>query len=253
MDDEFKSARDKFEQGKEHCQTFFERANAWMALPPHRAIVNLDAETGDSVVKIVCDKSMPDRLENVASDAINNLRGALDHAAYAVADPLKRGNNNTHFPFGDTLTEVLNRKSGGSSAIPQDFFDLMVTFKPYRSGNTPLWALNKLRNPNEHRITCAIGAQAMNVVIGASLGGMNVGIGLGGPLPVWDYAKHEMEVLRVPAGSEVPSGWVDHLYLTFGEVVSHQPMGRVFTGMVKNVGAILAKIESKFAAKSMTA
>jgi hypothetical protein len=252
MADLFKSAKDKFEQGKEHCATFFEHANAWMASNPYRAIVVPDPVAGDSIIKIVCDKSMPERLENVASDAINNLRGALDQAAYAVADRLTRNNRDTHFPFGDTLAEALNRKSGGSRAIPKDFFDLMLKFKPYRAGNTPLWALNKLRNRNEHRITCAVGAQARHVVIGTSIGGTHVGVGLGGSPPVWDPAKLEMEVLRVPAGDQVPSGWVDHVYLTFGEFVSNQPMDRVFNGMVKNVGAILARIESKFAGKPIT-
>ena len=93
---------------------------------------------------------LPAQVSLHASDAIKNLRAALDHAGFAVACANGTTGKHAHFPFRSTAAEVESRRSNKSKHIPPEVFDLMAAFRPYKGGNTPLWALNRLCNANKH-------------------------------------------------------------------------------------------------------
>jgi hypothetical protein len=49
----------------------------------------------------------------------------------------------------DRRTHTARRKHR-SKDIPEEMFDFMAAFKPYRGGNVPLWTLNKLAGSKKH-------------------------------------------------------------------------------------------------------
>ena len=150
--------------------------------------VNDDRTQDTHKVKLV--KPMPAALPGIVFDALNSLRAALDQAGYDVAVAAGTTGHNAHFPFRRNLSDVQYRKKARSKDFPEEIFDLMLTFQPYKGGNDLLWALNKLCNSYKHELILPIGMHSGNAVK------IDRAVFHGGfrmlPFPLWDRAKNEM-------------------------------------------------------------
>jgi hypothetical protein len=116
-------------------------------------VIDVDKRTGDQLYKFKLVKPIPMVLSNVAKDAIVNLRDALDQLGFACA--VATGNPNSkqaYFPFADSPEGLKNVIGGRCRDLPEEIVKIFESFKPYKTGNHNLWALNLLANTGKHRL-----------------------------------------------------------------------------------------------------
>ena len=201
-----------------------------------------------AIFKFKITKQLPLGTRDLVWETIENLRSALDQAAYACAVAGGAINpKNAYFPIADTEADlesgVIGR--GRCKHVPADILALFRTFKPYKEGNVPVWVLNKLCNSSKHRVIIPAGGMAEN-----SLGVESLHFPKGpGAIfsPRWDSEKSEMKVFTAPIGSAVKYDLRFSVYIAFGEVdaVSGQPVIPVLRGITGEVGRILTAIEGE--------
>jgi hypothetical protein len=199
-EDPFRFAWEGIEHAQRRINELEWEATAWINSKPCARVVETDPDSAQEVHKIKVVKPMPVGLSHIAFDAGNSLRAALDRAGSAVANAIKPGSERGKFPFADTsekLSGKRTRPKGGSHDLPEEIFDVMVSFQPYKRGNTLLWAVNQLANANKHAVVVPIVMTNGFLVV-------NRGPGLvthrkGGVIE-WDPVKQEMELFATLPG-----------------------------------------------------
>jgi hypothetical protein len=231
---------------KRHVADLEVQSGIYLSSDPYAEVVEQDAKTGEHVFKVKLVKPMPPAFNGMASDAVNNLRFALDQAGYAVAVAAGGKGKNTHFPFGDSAADVRGCKGGGSREIPDQIFSLMEAFKPYRGGDDLLWALNKLCNANKHRIVSPVA-----IATGDTLKVNKLSV-QGAPMiprvPIWDRKKNEMEMFRFPATLKNFECNVDFTHaIAFNsvEAIRNQPALTVLHAVSSKVESVLMAVEAE--------
>lgn len=150
-DDPFGSARFSVEHAKTHIAQVNTFAKAFFDSKPYSLVTKPDPfYPGYKLQNLRLTQPLPKNISAFTSDAIKNLRASLDHLGFAVAVAAGKSGSNAHFPFGDTWAEVQSRRTHRSKHIPDEIFDLMVSFEPYKGSDISLWALNKIGNANKH-------------------------------------------------------------------------------------------------------
>ncbi len=230
-------------RAKEHIDRFKELEDAWAKAPDlYKPIVEPTANRVLDVIKIKLTKPLPESLPGLAFDAANNLRSALDQAAFAVAVAAGTAGRKAHFPFGDTLAEVESRATEQSKHIPKEVFDVMVRLQPYKGGNVLLWGLNKLANTNKHEIivpTVVEQGQSTMLIVEATA--------IGWPGPRWDKEKNEMVVMTIPHGSKFDYHLNWETFVVIGDVpgLGGRTVVPVLNKVLKAVEESLAAIEAE--------
>ena len=241
MADIFKSPKSMLSRAKRHLADLEAQIKAFMHDKPWNVVIEKDVDGTTNVLKIKFTKRLSEDLPHIIFDCANNLRSALDQAAFAIG--IKHMGSQpkaAKFPFGPSERDMLNNLAGGCKDLPAEIRDLFKGFKPYKGGNNAIWALNELCNAPKHKTLYP-------VVIGsggASLGG-NFAIGSGGirlQSPAWDSEKNEVEFVRFPDGAiQGNPNFNFALTVAFDEVDevirSQNPIGalRAMTGEVERI------------------
>jgi hypothetical protein len=154
-DTPFLSARRKIERANYHIDEAKSQIAAFLTTDFRRPFVEKDMETGNLRLNFWHPPrhAMP-AFGATIGDAVHNLRCALDHTISEIVRMLGGNDVNVHFPMHETREELeksidhgLKKKIG-----PELCSFIVETIKPYRAGNYPLWALNKLDNLDKHRM-----------------------------------------------------------------------------------------------------
>jgi hypothetical protein len=117
-------------------------------------VTEVEANSGEKVVKFKFSEPVPIEIASVVSDAANTLRDSLDHMGYATAQVAKKGNNPKHtsFPFAANAAQLENSINGRAKDVPADILTLFRNLKPYKGGDEQLYALNTIANANKHQM-----------------------------------------------------------------------------------------------------
>lgn len=188
-------------------------------------------------------KNTPIYVAAAVNDAFEPLRKALDQVGYAVAKAADMRGKNCAFPFGDTEKEVRGRFTGVSRELPQEIFESMVSFRPYKNGDQQLWALNEIANTSKHRITMTFPGS----VSGASLKNVSMS-GTGSIMGPWNEGLGEMMIAEVTKDTSLVIGDISYtVHLVFGDipVVCGQPIEPTFFHLESVVRDILDTVEAK--------
>jgi hypothetical protein len=189
----------------------------------------------------------PEALGVIVGDAANNLRAALDHAVYGVAIGSGRVNNprEAYFPFSRTAVEFESNMKGRCKHVPHEIYPLFRTLKPYRGGNTLLWALNELCVLDKHKTVTPIGGGSLRnkAHVSSTSGGF-------WKMPVihtWDRAKNEMILLTARADAKIHHELDFTFFVAFDEIptIEGRPLDGVLNEMVGEVESVLWAIETE--------
>ncbi len=221
--------------------------NAFIKSRPCKSVSERDPHTREHVLKIKLVKSMPIEIPGIVFDMLNNLRAALDHAGFAAAIANGTTGDNAHFPFGDSLNEILGRRKKGKGTsidIPDEIFQVMLASKPYRGGNDHLWALNKLCNSNKHEI-----------IVPFAMGGIMAAYTISrGSAPTlspqkWDREKQEREIARSNATSKFRGHRQVQAYVVFdefnaaGDIISFNSILPILGQMLEEVSTVVFDVQ----------
>lgn len=218
--------------------------NAFLQTDPYNIVIDENIENSRKDLKVKLVKEIPDRLSDVAADAIDSLRSALDQAGYATAVASGRTNpRSTHFPFGRTVSDLEKQVKNKSSDIPVPILDIMLNFKPYEGGNGLLWAMNTARNANQHKILTPIVTASPGLKIEhiKSKRGKSAVYA-----PIWDENKNELILYSYDLDAEVEYEFNVSLTLVFTgiEGISGVPVIPFLSALALEVENILNAIEA---------
>lgn len=95
-------------------------------------------------------------------DAVGNIRSSLDYAAIAILKPITGKSDEGGFPFADDDQGFKGMVTKGYfSACPSLHVPFLDDVQAYKGGKgNTLWAINKLRNIDKHRLLIAAPAMA---------------------------------------------------------------------------------------------
>ncbi len=195
-DPPFGSAKLLIARGKEHTDEFIARAGEFFKTGPCQAVFDKDSEPGYKLLKVKLMTPLPGMLRTVLSDAVNNLRHALDHAANDAAVQLRGGKPDTYFPMGKTAKDYADIYNGRRyRSFPADLRPYVDGLQPYIGGNDLLYALGRISSPNKHQVVLGAGVETSSIKLNAV---SNVSGGyLSLAAPQWNRAKNEMVLAKV--------------------------------------------------------
>ncbi|MDQ6771293.1 MAG: hypothetical protein M3Z54_15090 [Gemmatimonadota bacterium] len=242
----FDSSRYSVEHAERRLDEFKAEWKRFGESHPYGLRVEQNADQAVDAHKLVLVKPFPRPLSGIAFDAINNLRSALDQAGHDIALAAGTKGRDAHFPFGGTATAPRKRE-GRSKDIPEEIFELMLSFQPYAGGDALLLAVNKLANTPKHETLVRI--EPIVLVPSAFFGDVTVVPGEGGwswP-PRWDGTKNEMVLFRVPRGKQPKYDLKVGALVEFTQVdaIRGQPADAVLNAMIGKVASIIDALEAE--------
>lgn len=125
----------------------------------YEILVERDKRTGQTKVGFKSLHPIGKELNLLFGDAVGNLRSALDYAVVAICAPHRAGKTGgIYFPFADDRSGYIGEVTKGHislcGTLMVDFFVNEVQAHKGGTGHR-LWALNKLRNIEKHRMLLA--------------------------------------------------------------------------------------------------
>ena len=158
--DLFKSARLKIYRASEHIAD----VNKVLSEDrPFRYILETDAKAGERSTFAERNETVIDRLSLRCSDAVQNLRDALDHAYADVVSPFAsspRKKRAIQFPFSETAARLEEAcRNRLSDKVSPEFLAAIIGLKPHgeAGGNKLLYFMSAINNPGKHSSLVPIG------------------------------------------------------------------------------------------------
>jgi hypothetical protein len=145
--DSFASPKRRIARAKRHITDLNRRIGKFFIKCPYTKVVERDTDGSTDLHKIRLLKPLPESMGDLASSIIEDLRSALDQAAFATAHAAGRtAAKSAYFPISDNAFELENVIKGRCKDIPQDIVTLFRSFNPYKGGNDLVWTVNRLCN-----------------------------------------------------------------------------------------------------------
>jgi len=135
-------------QELEMCVHDFLKTDFW--------VISVDEEphTGQHFLKFSVTKPIPEKLALCIGDAAHNLRSALDLLISGIVFRAGGDITKCQFPISDTREKLTHALGKGEikKVKPNLVQFILNTVKPYKTGNSDIWALNKLDIIDKHRL-----------------------------------------------------------------------------------------------------
>jgi hypothetical protein len=243
MSDIFKSSKSCIARAKHHIQDLKRQTFDFFRTNPYTIISEIDADNAEEVIKFKFTEPLPEFLFNIAADAANNLRFALDQAIYALS--FGKGGRFAYFPFASDAVNFENGVKGKCKHLHPEIANLVRGFKAYKGGNNLLWTLHELCNTNKHALIRPI-----------VLNNASYGIRGGSKLPSafilrgnvgWDREKNEMELYRQPIGATSEMDFEFSFFIAISDVefIGGQEAIAVLDELARIVESIVMALEAE--------
>ena len=201
MTDYFASPKRKLARAKKHISDLKRERGRFIEVHSDSHVAEINPDTGLKEFKILFSDFDFGEFSDIASDAFQNLRNALDHvcAASAWASGKTSSRPCAYFPVGKTSNDVERAIKGKCKDLPPEIKALLRTFNPYATGNRHpfLWALADTANVDKHALVRPYIPSLWTVVVGGpeaierSLKFISK--------PTWNATKNEIVYATTPA------------------------------------------------------
>jgi hypothetical protein len=246
----FDSARRKVARADKHFDDLHREVKAFRADDPYRQVIEVDPSAPNhflhkiKLVKLLDETSIAE----IVGDVISNLRAALDHAIYAtaiVSGCQKPRFDTACFPFARCADGFENTLKGRCKDVSTEMYPLLRSFQPYKGGNRFLYALNALRNADNHAVLTPFGTRVLRPI--TNVGGTGYFEMILPEYSRWDRTKDEIVFLRTRADTKVDYEVNFHFFIAFEniEVLEGYPMLEMLEAMGCEVNATLNAIEAE--------
>ncbi len=168
----FPSARLKLGRASEHIEAVEDAVECWLGTDAYAISREVDPKTGNTVRRAQIQSLPPTRISILVGDAVQNLRSALDHSVYALAEshvkpltpsteealmfPIIGNQNSKGQPASGAVLFTEAVKRGRLNGVGDDALRFIEEEQPYHWG-TPgyqlhwLWTLHELSRIDKHR------------------------------------------------------------------------------------------------------
>jgi len=246
----FESARESLAGAEERIAELETACEAVRQSSEYEIITHTDPKTRDKVVKLRLKRRFPTRIQRIASSAFKELKIALDQAFCDGAVMLGRPNaKGIYFPSLKNLNEIEPYVAKRCKHVDRRLVEYCIReFKPYYGGDSDgiLWSM------------CSIAGTTHQRLVGAGLedrAGFGRAVTLAqGPLQLiinkWNAANNEMEVARIPPGSELhlKKDFVLHFEVILSgraQALSYRPLVRTLHQLVGISDGVISGIEAE--------
>ncbi|QOZ25908.1 hypothetical protein [Bradyrhizobium sp. CCBAU 51753] len=259
----FASSLELLENAKARIDDLDRALDEFSRSEPYSNHIEVHAPSGYQCAKIRQNKPIPQAAKFAARDAFHDLRGALDHAGYACTCRSNKPDRKGGFPFSKTKAHFSAAATNTGRDLPTEIRELMKSYRGYgdEDGDKLLYALNEVRNINDHRFLAPFG-----VVSGSSQSSVKIQItpekmaalqNDGGrkvllnpqfnPLPIMDPQTNEMLLAIWDERLHDTPQFEVNLHVGLGEIGvlwRHHPLV-VLRTLVPKVATILSEVETE--------
>lgn len=210
-----------------------------------------DAEKSQRVLKFRICPDVPPRLSVLASDALNNLRHALDQAVNCAAAELGSTKRNNYFPFAKSASELDGLIKKNCPTVQPELLATLKGFQPYQGGDDVLYALAKLAGPNKHQLLLDLQPHMPSLVIDTRFGGWFRRVAGPGTMGIlaWDSEKQELEAARVWGSGSFQYDYMTRpaFYVAIGgtDASRGQPAAAFLDAVASKVDGIVRVLEAE--------
>jgi hypothetical protein len=132
---------------------------AEIARHKHKCRIVFKKDVNEQMIRFIADiPEPPPFLSIIIGECLHNLRSALDHIVWhlAEANPPNRGSNKNQFPICDSASKFREQKGRKRlEGVPMQAQAVIERLQPYQFGSSyefhTLWRLNALVNIDKHR------------------------------------------------------------------------------------------------------
>lgn len=153
------SVQAKVRRAEKHIRDLEAAVSEFTKTEPYKLGVRPNPQIPQLIQAYICEAAeIPVEIPLICSDAIQNLRSALDHLVHQLV--LACGNTpdrDTAFPVSIGPTEYGRESQVKLKLVSPDAKKAIDDLKPYKGGNDLLWRLHKLNNLDKHRLLIAVG------------------------------------------------------------------------------------------------
>jgi hypothetical protein len=244
--DPFYSAKLRIARAKEHLDDLETKINNFFAEKPYATVIEPDPDGIHQIHKLRFTERFPFRWRVLATEIVEHLRAALDHATWATAW-LKTGDPNieqTAFPFASTAAQLDNSMRRRSKNLPQEIQAFLRTLNPYEGGNDALYTLNNLCNSSKHALATFVAGVALQAELKSFGDASSVQI----PENLfWDTVKNEIEYARAPLGFDFKhqAKLIVFVALQYKDLTSPEAATILLDALHREVDRVVRAIEAK--------
>jgi len=215
---EFDSPRRRLKRAIQKAYEFHLGVAAFLKTPFHTRVVEVHEGTGCRLHKVKITAFPPDELTDLAYEAVEAFRSALDHTVHAcglLSGLSGRNLEQIKFPVTKDSSAFDRTVDDSCKGLRPEFIHFFRTTAAHPGGSAALCDLNLIRRQGHHRVIVPVGTAA---AVRPGLGHMSTKKPEYVPAPVWDHTNHELVFL-----AECPSGSFGYAFeisfsIVFGEV-----------------------------------
>jgi hypothetical protein len=193
------SAKLRIERADKLIDKFVAEIERFFSENPPEIVAELNAEGTHVSHKIKMRERFPIGWRILATEIVEHLRAALDHATFSTffLSTHRLDSNYASFPFGKTGADLDRSVRGRCKDCPKEIQALLRSFNAYQGGNDLLYTLNNLANDCKHGlVTFIVGGVIDSEISSFAVAG---GVQFANPL-VWDTQKNEIVYATVLKG-----------------------------------------------------
>ena len=256
-DDPFASPKLKLTRAKKNRDDFISERGRFFNEHPWTQIEDASPDGFSKHFKVKLTRPFPDIFSELISYATNNLRSCLDGSTWVASICAGRQGKNAPFPFGETPEALENSIKGRCKDVPPNVLAVARGFKPYKTGNALLWAINHVANLDKHAIVIPMAASLSTLIFYGVLPAGSTAITFPwNPVfttsaALWRPEDNVVEysIRASDPGTEINANYNSNITLdiAFGkiEIVGGQRAITVLNSMVNEVEQILVAIEAE--------
>jgi hypothetical protein len=161
--------RIKIERAIKHMHELQAEVQSFLDMQPYKVGVKRDPDTRRLIYYVLSVEQPPPLIAAITGDILQNLRSALDHLAYHLADIGTAGKGpfrHIYFPISENATKYHADLPKKVKGIRPDAIKAIDALKPYGGGNDIFWRLHRLNNIDKHRLLVTVGSAYNSVNIG---------------------------------------------------------------------------------------
>jgi hypothetical protein len=178
----------KIERAKRHTVDLETTAKAFFDTHPYQFVREIDANTGENVLRVLVKERAPVSMSGILGDAVHNLRCVYD---YLVCDLIRNNGNKPDGNSGLPIKRKAERFKPGSipkiDGVSSKAERYILLLKANKRANAALWAIHWLDIIDKHNAIVPVAAATIQVTAKVGVPGMFLGpdgnIRLGGPGP----------------------------------------------------------------------
>lgn len=149
--------QEKFARANEHLKRLETDTHAFLKAEPYEFVPEREGDY--ALVRVKVKREIPLSLAVTLGDVFYNLRSALDHLTYALAELNGKPPRGTEFPIFKDKGKFFRTGPGGGlykiRGLKPEHRTAIQALQPYKAGRDaivqPLWVLHELANADKHR------------------------------------------------------------------------------------------------------